>query len=105
MPKARALTWAALVASLVVSLFCVSYPIYVIRPFRSQGPRELAAALLVMRIRPALTVACVMIAIAAALYLWRRARIATTLGLALVLLCAWLARVNLYEKMFHPAER
>jgi Protein of unknown function (DUF3179) len=104
MPKARALTWAALGASLVVSLFCVAYPMYVIRPFRAQGPRELAAALLATRIRPALTLVCMAVAIAAALYLWRRARVATTIGVALVLVCAWLARVNVYEKMFHPLE-
>ena len=41
-----------LLVCLAVSLFSVIYPIYVIRPFRPQGARELAAALVVARFRP-----------------------------------------------------
>ncbi len=36
-----------LCACLLVSLICVAYPVYVIRPFRAQGVGELAAALLI----------------------------------------------------------
>ncbi len=43
-------------ACLLVSLVCVGFPIYVIRPFRAQGARELAVALVVARFRPTLTV-------------------------------------------------
>ena len=42
----------ALLACLAVSLVCVAYPMYVIRPFRAQGARELAVALVVTRFRP-----------------------------------------------------
>ena len=45
-----------LLACLAVSLVCVVYPIYVIRPFRHQGADELAAALAITRFRPAITV-------------------------------------------------
>jgi hypothetical protein len=45
-----------LLACLAVSLFCVAYPIYVIRPFRAQGTRELLAALSVLRYRNAVTI-------------------------------------------------
>ena len=49
--KQRAYLWL-IVPSLVVSFLAFAYPIYVIRPFRRQGPRELAAALAVIQIRP-----------------------------------------------------
>ncbi len=45
-----------LLTCLAVSLVCVVYPIYVIRPFRHQGARELALALAVTRFRPVITV-------------------------------------------------
>ncbi len=95
-------SWAVLLAALAVSLFCVAYPMYVIRPFRAQGARELAVALQVTRVRPALTLACAAVALAAAVFPWRRARVATGVCVALVLLCAGLARVNIFELMFHP---
>src|SRR5580704_9401752 len=59
-------------ACLAVSLFCVAYPIYVIRPFRAQGVRELMAALSVLRYRNAVTILSALVAIGAALAYWRR---------------------------------
>jgi hypothetical protein len=91
----------------VVSLFCLVYPVYVIRPFRAQGVRELMAALVVLQVRPLLTGACVLLAIAAAIGHWRvqprRWRRAGAI-LATVAVCAFtaLARINIYEKMFYP---
>jgi len=90
-----------------VALFCLVYPVYVIRPFRHQGVRELAAALIVIRFRPFVTGVCVLVAIAAAVRhwqlqprRWRRAGvIAGTLG---VFVFTVLSRVNIYELMFHP---
>ena len=46
---------AILLACVILSLICVLYPIYVIRPFRAQGAGELAVALAVLRFRPLLT--------------------------------------------------
>src|ERR1035438_2194443 len=60
-----------LLACLAVSLISVAYPIYVIRPFRHQGPRELALALAVIRFRPVITVLSAMAAILALVASWR----------------------------------
>ena len=61
--RRRSWTLAALFACLGVSLFCVAYPMYVIRPFRTQGASELSAALVVMYIRPFLTILSALIAL------------------------------------------
>src|SRR5450631_457317 len=60
-----------LLVCLAVSLACVVYPIYVIRPFRAQGARELMAALEVSRFRPLLTVISALVAVWAAIVYWR----------------------------------
>jgi|SRR5580700_4203999 hypothetical protein len=96
---------------LAVSFFCVAYPLYVIRPFRPQGPRELVAALAVLRFRGAITILSAFAAIVAAIALWReQARVrgrALAIGVALtVCVLAGLARVNIFEQlMFHPVAR
>jgi len=91
----------------LASLGCFVFPLYAIRPFRQQGPRELAAALFVMRIRPALSVICVLIALAVVVATWRSVRgkfrkLALVAALVLALAGAVLSRVNVYERMFHP---
>jgi hypothetical protein len=98
-----------LLACLAVSLFCVAYPLYVIRPFRAQGARELMAALAVLRYRDTVTVLSAVVAIGAALAYWRaqlRARmVAASCALAVCVLAA-MARVNVYEQlMFHAVDR
>ena len=99
-----------LLACLAVSLMCVVYPIYVIRPFRVQGARELMAALEVLRFRPLLTVISALVAVWAAIVYWRMqnrvsGRILMALGAVSVCVLAALARVNVYEQlMFHPIE-
>src|SRR5450759_3158384 len=60
-----------LLACLAVSLICVAYPIYVIRPFRHQGARELVLALVVIRFRPVITVITAMAAIVSLIGSWR----------------------------------
>ena len=99
-----------LLACLAVSLISVAYPIYVIRPFRHQGPRELALALAVIRFRPAITVLSALAAILALIASWRAQplkwrRVLHAAGAALVVVLAFLARVNVYELMFHPVVR
>ncbi len=106
--KASYFPAAALGVCLAVALVCLVYPIYVIRPFRLQGTRELAAALFVVRIRPILTVLAAAGAIAALAVLWRRGRrwprwAAVAAALATVASAA-VCRVNVYELMFHPLE-
>ena len=96
-----------LLACLVVGLICVAYPIYVIRPFRHQGARELAVALAVSRFRPVVTVVAAIAAVLATIGYWhagarRWKRVLTAAGAGLVVVLAFLARVNVYELMFHP---
>jgi hypothetical protein len=99
-----------LLASLAVSLICVVYPLYVIRPFRHQGARELALALVVTRFRSVTTVIAALAAILATIGHWRAQplkwrRGLTAAGAALAIVLAFLARVNIYELMFHPLVR
>jgi len=108
--RTRRITVAVLLACLALSLICVVYPIYVIRPFRSQGARELAMALVVMRFRSAATLVCGAAALVALVLYWRAQprrwrRAFATIGAGLVCVLAALARVNIYELMFHPDDR
>jgi len=103
----RRLAVTVLLTCLALSLICVAYPIYVIRPFRAQGARELAAALVVMRFRIAATVISGAAALAALALYWRAQprrwrRTCATAGAVLVCGLAALVRVNIYELMFHP---
>ena len=81
-----------LLACLAVSLTCVVYPIYVIRPFRHLGARELALALVVARIRAVTTVIAALTAVLAVMgywraqpLKWRRGMMAAGAALAIVL--------------------
>lgn len=92
---------------LALSLVCVAYPLYVIRPFRYQGARELAVALTIIRFRPVITIIAALTALLAMIDFWRSEplrwkRAVTAAGAALVIALAFLARVNVYELMFHP---
>jgi hypothetical protein len=96
-----------LLACLALSLVSVAYPLYVIRPFRHQGAAELAAALVVARFRPAITVMSALAAALALIGYWRLQariwkRILPSAGALLAIVLAFLARVNIFEIMFHP---
>jgi hypothetical protein len=106
-PVRHALLLAACIA---ISLAAVLYPVYVIRPFRAQGARELAAALAITRWRPLITVASAIVAMIAAVAYWRVQsrgwwRGFAGAGAVIAVALVWLARVNVYELMFHPAGR
>jgi hypothetical protein len=99
-----------LLACLAVSLFCLVYPVYVIRPFRHQGETELVVALAVIRARLAAGLACSALALMSAWCYWRTAaqRWRRALAAAAAIgVCGFtaLSRVNIYELMFHPADR
>ena len=107
----RARPWIfVLLACLAVSLVLVAYPLYVIRPFRAQGARELMVALAVSRFAPLLTAVSALVAVAAAIAGWRaqaatRRRVLATSTALLVCVLAVLAHANVYEQvMFHPLE-
>jgi len=98
-----------LFACLALSLFSVIYPIYVIRPFRPQGARELAAALVVARFRPWVALISAAAAIVALAWYWhslprRWWRVLAAVGTGFVAVLAVLAHVNVYELMFHPID-
>ncbi len=103
--------WTVLLSlCFAAALFFLVYPVYVIRPFRHQGPAELRLALEVLRVRPIFMIIAVSLtAIACAKY-WlavqarRRRALAMTASIA-VLGFAALSRINIYEIMFHPIDR
>jgi len=101
---------AVLLGCLALSLICVVYPLYVIWPFRAQGARELAVALGVIEWRSAATLVSCAAALAALIVYWRVQprrwlRAFAAAGAAFVCVLAALARVNIYELMFHPDDR
>jgi hypothetical protein len=98
-----------LFACLALSVVLVVYPVYVIRPFRAQGARELAVALVVSRFRPVLTLVSALAAVWTAIAYWRMQariwrRLLVAAGATLVCILAVLGRVNVYELMFHPVD-
>jgi Protein of unknown function (DUF3179) len=103
--------WAALLsACFAASLFLLAYPIYVIRPFRHQGAAELRLALEVLQLRPIAMIVAVALAVIAGGQYWRTGKVWWRRALAVtaaaaVLGFAALARINLYELMFHPVDR
>jgi hypothetical protein len=86
------------------------YPVYVIRPFRHQAPRELTIALAVLRYRPALMILCALTSLTALVWYWRQQkrmlpRILSAVSVIAIAAVAVLSRVNIYEIMFHPFDR
>ena len=107
--RGRGFLWR-FIPCLAVSLACLAYPLYVIRPFRAQGVRELMVALTVMRYRPAIMAACAVFALVALAWYWRGMgsrlrRVASSAGVLAVFAAALLSRVNVYELMFHPLDK
>lgn len=100
------LRWAVLALLTLVAVAAFAIPMYVIRPFKTQDPDELAVALWVLRYGPwiAPVVALATVALIGTawsrLHRWPRVAVAT-LGL-LAVAGAALSHVNIYEQMFHP---
>lgn len=108
--RLKRLSLAVLLACLAVSLFCLVYPVYVIRPFRHQGVRELAIALAVLRARLAAGLFCSALALLSASWIWRTEakrwrRVLVCVGAAAVCGFTALSRINIYELMFHPLDQ
>ena len=99
----------ALIPALLISLGCLAYPLYVIRPFRYQGPRELALALAVIRFGSFVEAACVIFALAWLAWRWRTTkgrsrRLLAVMAATLVPVFAVLSRLNPDELMFRPVD-
>jgi uncharacterized protein (DUF486 family) len=97
-------------------LFVLAYPLYVIRPFRHQGSRELAVALAILRATPYFDALLVSAAIVFFIFSWKQSaqpfrkdllrRIAAGITLLLVIVFAGLSRINIYEYLlFRPLDR
>ena len=91
---------------LAIALFCLIYPMYVIRPFRHQGAGELQLALGILRFRGGVEVLASIGALIGLAGLWRANGIARKIvgvfATLAVFACAALSRVNVFEIMFHP---
>lgn len=103
----RPFFWLAI--CVLISFGVLAYPLYVIRPFRYQGPRELAAALTLLHFRPYLEIGFAIAALTLLAFSWRQTRrawgkAAAIVCAVLVVAFAVLARVNVYELMFHPLD-
>ncbi len=106
--RTRVLLFLALLLALL-SLACFAIPIYIIWPFRHQGPAELSFALFVKQIGPGLSIACSAGCGALVWVLWRRTKRWTTrlltIGALVLASCGmFLSRINVYEIMFHPVD-
>ncbi len=110
MKRNRRIFLAVFLACLALCLFCVIYPINIIRPNRAQNPRDLAMALVVMRFGAVATLLCALATVGGLVVYWRAQRswwrrTFATLGTALVCALAALTHVNIYELLlFHPDE-
>ena len=94
----------------LVAVAALAYPVYVIRPFRHQGPSELIVALAVLRYRPGVMILCALFSLAITAWYWRQQkrilpRIASAVSVIAVAAIAVLSRVNIYEIMFKPFDR
>jgi uncharacterized BrkB/YihY/UPF0761 family membrane protein len=108
-PGTRRMFTLVLLVCLAVSLICLVYPLYVMGPFRAQGARELAAALMIQRAQGAITLVSAIAALAALLWYWSfeprtRQRVLAAAGAGFVCVLAALARVNVYELRFHAVD-
>jgi hypothetical protein len=89
----------------LLSVACVAVPMFVIRPFRPQGARELEIALAVRHAGPWLAGVCAVVILLVVFRLWKAgigARIALICLLLLTFASAAFTHVNIFEKMFHP---
>jgi hypothetical protein len=94
----------------LIAAAALIYPVYVIRPFRHQEPRELLIALSVLRYRPFIEIFCALSSLVALILYWSRERrwlrrTFSVVSVIAVAAIAILSRVNIYEIMFKPFDR
>jgi Protein of unknown function (DUF3179) len=92
--------------SAAICVACVAIPMFVIRPFRPQGARELEIALTVRHAAPWLAGTFAAILLVLLIQSWktmrRGARFAISGLFFVATICAAFAHVNIFEEMFHP---
>jgi hypothetical protein len=93
----------------LTALALVAVPVWLIRPFVPQTPRGLAVAFGLRQWAPAATVLLLLAGLALTVALWRGgrwwSRALAALAIVPLLAAVWLARFNIYEKMFAPLDR
>ena len=87
----------ALGLCLSVAFIAFAYPMYVIRPFRAQGPTELEIALAVRSWGPSVAI----LAAVVAAWIGFRKRALPFIAALLTIAFAVLANINVFEIMFH----
>jgi drug/metabolite transporter (DMT)-like permease len=105
--KGRPQTTLILGAACALSAaLCLAIPLYVIRPFRPQGAREMALALTVRDFAPWISGLCAAVAILLLIWSWKVPglirRISMVAFSLVALLGAVLTHINIFEIMFHP---
>jgi len=98
--------WAAILFALIATL-CLLIPMYVIRPFRPQGARQLEFALAVRDAGPWVSALCLLPVLWFLFSSWKRRtglllRIVLVVSFFVALAAAILTHVNIFEIMFHP---
>ena len=106
-PKGRAVLAWTLALVTVACLAWVAIPIFLIRPFSPETPRDLAVAFALRSWHPIVPPLMMVAAVATAVPLWRRlaspaVRAVLLLPLALTAGAVWLSRQNHFEWMFAP---
>ena len=89
-----------LAACLSVAFIAFAYPMYVIRPFRAQGPTELAVALAVRNWGSSIAIVAAIVAVLVGF----RKRALPVIAAVLTVAFAVMANINVFEIMFHRIE-
>lgn len=102
--------WLGLIVCLLIAVFFLAYPLYIIYPFRYQSPVQLKFALRIVQLRPYVGILLSALAVVFAVWCWRRhTRMVAKVAAAFVAVCtlavAILSRINVYELMFHPSDQ
>lgn len=106
----RAGTWTLLSLLLFLCVAIVVFPIIIMRPFVGQAALPLSLALFVQRWAPWITIVGLLSGVVLAARSWAHRNehfvilknVLLVAAVAVLGLCAWASRVNVYEMMFRP---
>lgn len=99
--------WLALILLIPLALAFVVVPVLLIQPFKPQTARALEVGYEIRRFAPWATILLTLVALALVVRTWRVSRRWWAKALVVVLFVpvaasVWLARQNVYERMFNP---
>jgi len=104
----RGYVWFLFIASAVVGIGLFFVPAFIIRPFTHQTPAGLGLALALRQRAPWGTLAAAVVCLVLALLLWgivnKARKIVLAAVMVLVAFSAVMARLNYFERMFHPVD-